>query len=58
MTLLVTFVFTFAIVLLVIGLMAIGVINGRKPISGSCGGLSSGGCALCSGKGCKDEARK
>ena len=32
--------------------MAIGVMAGRKPISGSCGGLnSSGGCELCSNRG-------
>jgi uncharacterized protein len=57
MTLLATFVLAFAIVLLVIALMAVGVINGRKPISGSCGGLGSNGCELCSGK-CIGEERK
>jgi hypothetical protein len=43
---------TFAVLLAVIAGMAIGVMNGRKPISGSCGGLNGGGCELCSGK-CK-----
>jgi hypothetical protein len=43
---------TFAVLLAVIAGMAIGVMNGRKPISGSCGGLNGGSCELCSGK-CK-----
>jgi hypothetical protein len=43
--------------LAVIGAMAIGVVNGRKPISGSCGGLNGGGCELCSGK-CKRETEE
>jgi len=51
-TLLTTMILTFAVLLAVIAGMAIGVMNGRKPISGSCGGLNGGGCELCSGK-CK-----
>lgn len=46
---LVTLLFSFAIMLLVIAGMSIGVINGRKAISGSCGGLNGRGCELCSG---------
>jgi hypothetical protein len=42
--------FSFAIILAVIAGMSIGVLNGRKAISGSCGGLNGGGCELCSGK--------
>lgn len=57
MTVLLTFALAFAVVLLVIGLMAIGVINGRKPISGSCGGLGSKGCELCSGVCIGEEER-
>jgi hypothetical protein len=49
-TLLITFLLTFALLLLVIAGMSIGVMNGRKAISGSCGGLNSGGCELCSGR--------
>jgi hypothetical protein len=49
MTLLPTLLLTFAILLAVIAAMAIGVMNGRKPISGSCGGLGGGSCELCSG---------
>ena len=50
MTLLITIVLSFVIIALVIAGMGIGVIAGRKPIKGSCGGLNSGGCELCSGK--------
>lgn len=55
MTLVPTLLLTFAILLAVIAAMAIGVMNGRKPISGSCGGLNGGGCELCSGK-CQRES--
>jgi hypothetical protein len=54
MTLLATLLITFAVMLSVIAGMAIGVMNGRKPISGSCGGLNGGGCELCNGH-CKRE---
>ena len=56
MTLLTTILITFVVMLSVIAAMAVGVMNGRKPISGSCGGLNGGGCELCSGSGhCKRE---
>jgi uncharacterized protein len=35
---------TFALMLIVIGLMAIGVMFGRRAIKGSCGGLNAGNC--------------
>jgi len=57
MTFLPTLGITFAVLLAVIGAMAIGVMNGRKPISGSCGGLNGGGCELCSGK-CQRESEQ
>ncbi len=57
MTLLPTLLVTFAVLLAVIAAMAIGVMNGRKPISGSCGGLNGGGCELCSGN-CKRESEQ
>ncbi|NNF67473.1 MAG: hypothetical protein HKM98_08190 [Gammaproteobacteria bacterium] len=57
MTLLVTFLLAFGTVLLVILAMAIGVLHGRKPISGSCGGLGSGSCELCSGS-CTEEPQE
>jgi hypothetical protein len=57
MTIVSTLLVTFAVMLAVIGAMAIGVMNGRKPISGSCGGLNGGGCELCSGK-CERETEE
>ena len=57
MNLLPTMLVTFAILLAVIAAMAIGVMNGRRPISGSCGGLNGRGCELCSGK-CKRESEQ
>lgn len=53
-----TLLLTFVVMLLVIAGMSIGVMNGRKPISGSCGGLNGGGCELCSGKGqCRNKRK-
>lgn len=48
-TILTTLLLAFAIMLAIIAAMSIGVVNGRKPISGSCGGLNGGRCELCSG---------
>lgn len=48
--LLTTILLSFAMILLAILAMAVGVLNGRKAISGSCGGLNNGRCELCSGK--------
>lgn len=50
-TIMTTLVLSFLIILLVITGMSIGVMNGRKAISGSCGGLNGGGCELCTGSG-------
>ncbi len=59
MSLLPTLLITFAVLLAAIAAMAIGVMNGRKPISGSCGGLNGGRCELCSGDGsCKRESEE
>jgi len=52
---LLTLILAFAIMLAVIAGMAIGVMNGRRAISGSCGGLNNGRCELCSGKCRKGE---
>lgn len=52
-----TFVLSFIVMLLVIAGMSLGVLNGRRAISGSCGGLNGGRCELCSGN-CKDKRRK
>ena len=55
MTLIATMLLSFAVIVLVIGVMAVGVMNGREPIKGSCGGLNGGGCELCSGT-CKQAS--
>jgi uncharacterized protein len=50
--------------LLIVAAMAIGVILGREPIAGSCGGLNrlglKQGCEVCGGKDdvCEEENRK
>lgn len=50
--------------LLVTAAMSVGVIMGRKPIAGSCGGLNNlglkQGCDICGGKDeiCEEENRK
>ncbi|MEX2489934.1 MAG: (Na+)-NQR maturation NqrM [Pseudomonadales bacterium] len=53
------FFLTFIILLMIVSVMAIGVMRGRKPISGSCGGLNnaglSGGCEICGGDADKCE---
>ena len=36
-----TFLVVFLVMVLVVGMMAIGVIMGRKPIAGSCGGIAN-----------------
>ena len=47
------FVLTFIIIVAVVFGMAIGVLRGRAPIAGSCGGLSNlgidGACEICGG---------
>lgn len=57
-----TFVVVFVFMLIVVMLMAVGVVMGRRPISGSCGGMSALGlksaCDVCSGKGdCKNKKK-
>ncbi len=49
---------TFAVMLAFIAAMAIGVMNGRKPISGSCGGVNGGGCELCGSGKCQRESEE
>ena len=54
----------FVFMLIVIALMAVGVLLGRKPISGSCGGMSAIGmesaCDVCGGdkQKCDTEKKK
>ena len=47
-----TFIIVFIMLMLAGAAMAIGVIFGRKPIKGSCGGLGEGGVERACG--CKD----
>ena len=56
------FLTVFGAFIFLVGIMAIGVMMGRRPISGSCGGIGrlngdDGECALCGGDPSKcDEA--
>ena len=52
-TALITLLLSFICLLLVITGMSLGVLNGRKAISGSCGGLNNGRGELCSGDRCR-----
>lgn len=52
----------FCFMLLVVAAMSVGVLMGRKPIAGSCGGLSAIGlkssCDICGGKDKDCEKKK
>lgn len=54
------FFLTFILLLAVVGGMAIGVMRGRAPISGSCGGLNNlgmdGACEICGGDPARCES--
>ena len=53
------FLLTFLIFVTVVTVMSVGVMRGRKPISGSCGGLANlgigGACEICGGDPAKCE---
>ena len=53
---------TFAVMLLCVAGMAVGVMAGRRPIAGSCGGIGASGieqsCTLCGGNPDKCEDSK
>ncbi|MGM0984779.1 MAG: (Na+)-NQR maturation NqrM [Pseudomonadota bacterium] len=59
-----TYLLVLAFFLLIVAAMAVGVIMGRKPIAGTCGGLNrlgmKEGCDVCGGKDevCEEENRK
>ena len=59
-----TILVAFGVMLAIVAAMAIGVIMGRKPISGSCGGMSAIGmesaCDVCGGDKarCEKESKK
>jgi len=54
-----TFILVFFIMILLVAGMSVGVIFGRKPISGTCGGIGalgiSSSCELCGGNNQKCE---
>ncbi len=54
-----TFILVFLIVILLVAGMSVGVIFGRKPISGTCGGIGalgiSSSCDICGGNTQKCE---
>jgi hypothetical protein len=56
----VTILLTFLCMMAVVGLMAIGVMFGRRPIAGSCGGLKNlgiaGECEICGGDPARCES--
>lgn len=52
----ITFLVTLGIILLLVLIMAIGVIFGRKPIAGSCGGYNS--LEIECAAGCKRPCKK
>jgi hypothetical protein len=59
-----TFLLVFLIMVLLVAGMSVGVIFGRKPISGSCGGMSAVGinssCDICGGntQKCEEESQR
>lgn len=53
MNIAVTLLLTFVVVVLTIAMMSVGVIAGRKPIKGSCGGLNGKSCEICTGRRCQ-----
>lgn len=56
------FVLTFIIFAAVVLAMAVGVLHGRAPISGSCGGLNNmgeaGACEICGGDTSKCDSNE
>ena len=51
------FLLSFLILMAVVAMMAVGVMRGRAPIAGSCGGLNNlgvdGACEICGGNPAK-----
>lgn len=58
------FILTFVALVVIVGAMSIGVLLGREPIKGSCGGISALGlgaeCEICGGNRdkCEQENQK
>lgn len=57
-----TLIITFLAFVVIVGAMAVGVLMGRKPIAGSCGGMSALGmvsdCEICGGDRSKCDSEK
>ncbi|GJM14369.1 MAG: hypothetical protein DHS20C12_27720 [Pseudohongiella sp.] len=55
-----SFLITFLVIAVVIAIMSIGVLFGRKPVQGSCGGLNNidgmNECEICGGEPQKCKA--
>lgn len=58
MSLFITLLLAFGVFVVAAAAMSVGVMAGRAPIRGSCGGLNGGGCELCGGNGCEREGRR
>ena len=58
MSFVITMLLSFVIMVAVIAAMGVGVMAGREPIKGSCGGLNGRSCELCSGRCPKRAERK
>ena len=50
MTVFLTVVLSFVVILAAVVAMGIGAMAARKPMRGSCGGIASSGCELCGGE--------
>ena len=58
MSILATLILSFVVVMVAVTAMAVGVMAGRAPLTGSGGGLNGGSCELCSGTGeCRRKAK-
>ena len=57
MTLAVTAIMSFLIIFAAVMAMAIGVLAGRAPIKGSCGGVNGKSCELCS-NACRNKTAR
>ena len=57
-----SFIITFVVIAVVIAIMSVGVLFGRKPVQGSCGGLNIIGgrneCEICGGEPQKCERKE
>jgi hypothetical protein len=57
----VTLIFAFLLMLVIVAVMSVGVMMGRKPIAGSCGGMKAlgldGECQVCGGSPLACERR-